>query len=44
MTRQALHAGKLEFYHPVTGKLMSFEAKIPEDMKEFIEKIKGEET
>lgn len=29
--RQALHAKKLELYHPVTGELMSWEVDLPED-------------
>lgn len=32
INRQALHAGKLEFMHPVYGKVMSFEAALPDDM------------
>ncbi len=31
--RQALHAGRLEFAHPVTGEAMRFDAPLPEDMK-----------
>ncbi len=30
--RQALHAYKLSFIHPITDKEMSFKAKLPEDM------------
>jgi 23S rRNA pseudouridine1911/1915/1917 synthase len=32
MTRQALHATKLSFLHPVTGAMLKFEALLPEDM------------
>lgn len=32
MTRQALHATRLEFVHPVTGQGMGFEAPLPADM------------
>lgn len=32
MTRQALHAYKLDFHHPITGKPMHFTAPVPEDM------------
>ncbi|MBO5473555.1 MAG: RluA family pseudouridine synthase [Lachnospiraceae bacterium] len=32
ISRQALHARKLIFHHPVTGKLLIFEAPIPQDM------------
>jgi 23S rRNA pseudouridine1911/1915/1917 synthase len=37
--RQLLHAETLEFLHPKSGKLMTFIAPIPDDMKEVIEKI-----
>jgi len=32
LTRQALHAGRLSFLHPVTGQEMTFESPLPEDM------------
>ncbi|MDD3339124.1 MAG: RluA family pseudouridine synthase [Lachnospiraceae bacterium] len=32
--RQALHAGMLEFSHPITGEWMRFEASLPKDMKD----------
>lgn len=38
LPRQALHARSLAFDHPVTGKRMSFESELPEDMKQVIEK------
>lgn len=38
--RQALHAKKLSFVHPVTDKMVSFETEIPEDMQQLIEMIK----
>lgn len=38
LPRQALHAKTLGFVHPSTGKLMRFEAPIPEDMIACIEK------
>ncbi len=31
--RQMLHAGSLEFVHPVTGKALEFHAELPEDMR-----------
>lgn len=34
--RQALHATKMEFEHPTGGKMMSFEAEMPEDMMQLI--------
>ena len=33
MPRQALHAARLSFTHPVTHKPLEFEAPLPEDMK-----------
>jgi 23S rRNA pseudouridine1911/1915/1917 synthase len=36
LTRQALHAGRLSFAHPVTGEKMSFVSPLPEDMAEVI--------
>ena len=38
MPRQALHAKTLEFKHPKTGKIMSFDSELPSDMQEVIEK------
>jgi len=38
--RQALHAKSLAFEHPVTGNYMSFEAPMPEDMQQLLEKWK----
>ena len=32
LERQALHARRLALWHPITGKLMEFEAPVPEDM------------
>lgn len=40
MDRQALHAESLEFTHPKTGKKVKFSVSMPEDMKEFMEKMK----
>jgi len=36
--RHALHARTLGFVHPATGKEMFFEAELPNDMKELVEK------
>lgn len=36
ISRQALHARRLSFRHPVNGKAMSFEAPLPEDMKKVL--------
>lgn len=38
LPRQALHAKSLDFDHPVTGKRLSFESELPEDMRLVIEK------
>ena len=38
LPRQALHARTLDFDHPVTGKRMSFESPIPDDMTAVIDK------
>jgi len=35
---QALHARSLEFRHPRTGKVMSFDSPMPDDMQQVIEK------
>lgn len=39
--RQALHAKLIAFKHPSTGNLMKFEAPLPEDMKNLLEKLYG---
>jgi 23S rRNA pseudouridine1911/1915/1917 synthase len=38
LPRQALHAKSLAFDHPATGKRLSFESELPDDMKQVIEK------
>ena len=37
--RQALHAGFLGFTHPRTGERLSFEAPLPDDMQELLERL-----
>lgn len=37
--RQALHAYKLSFIHPITGKKLCLEAPMPHDMEEMIKRI-----
>ena len=32
LERLCLHASKIEFLHPKSGKLMKFESSVPEDM------------
>lgn len=36
INRQALHSHRLEFYHPISGKLLAFTAELPDDMKRII--------
>jgi len=38
LPRQALHAKSLAFDHPVSGKRLSFDSEIPDDMRQAIEK------
>ena len=38
LPRQALHAKSLAFNHPATGKRLSFDSELPEDMKTVINK------
>ena len=38
LPRQALHAKSLSFNHPVTGKRLSFDSSLPDDMLQVIEK------
>jgi 23S rRNA pseudouridine1911/1915/1917 synthase len=48
LPRQALHAKSLSFNHPVTGKRLSFDSELPDDMVQVIEKwrkyISGRES
>jgi 23S rRNA pseudouridine1911/1915/1917 synthase len=48
LPRQALHAKSLSFDHPVTGKRLSFDSDLPDDMVQVIEKwrkyISGRDT
>jgi 23S rRNA pseudouridine1911/1915/1917 synthase len=37
--RQALHAAKLGFIHPVTGKDMQFESNLPDDIQELLSEL-----
>lgn len=38
--RQALHATKLELYHPVTNEYLQFEAPIPNDMLDLLQQLR----
>lgn len=40
--RQALHAIKLGLYHPLTGDWMSWQAPLPQDMKDLIAALKAD--
>lgn len=42
MKRQALHAAKLEFEHPVTGKRVELEIASPDDFRNLLEVLDGE--
>ena len=39
MNRQALHAYRISFPHPISGKTMKFVAPVPEDMTSFLDSI-----
>lgn len=39
--RQALHASRLAFKHPVSGKIMRFQSKLPKDLQELIDQLRG---
>lgn len=41
MPRQALHAARLRFVHPITGKAMSFTAPWPEDFAALVERLRA---
>jgi len=38
-SRQALHAARLSFTHPASGAIVSFEARVPEDLRALLEKL-----
>jgi 23S rRNA pseudouridine1911/1915/1917 synthase len=39
--RNFLHAAKLEFVHPTTGKLLQLEAPLPEELESFLGRLEG---
>ncbi|MEZ5752829.1 MAG: RluA family pseudouridine synthase [Paracoccaceae bacterium] len=39
--RQALHAASLGFVHPITGESLAFEAPLPADMADLLERLRG---
>lgn len=38
--RIALHAAELGFVHPVTGKALSFEMPLPDDLRDFVDRLR----
>jgi 23S rRNA pseudouridine1911/1915/1917 synthase len=40
--RQALHAHRLTFAHPLDGRPMRFEAPMPEDMKALVNRLRSQ--
>jgi 23S rRNA pseudouridine1911/1915/1917 synthase len=40
LTRQFLHAAKLELKHPVTGEPMQFESPLPEDLRNVLDAMR----
>ncbi len=36
IARQALHCAKLQFFHPITGELVTLESNLPEDMQSLL--------
>jgi len=44
MSRQALHAQRLEFTHPRTGERVHFVSPIPKDMRDVLEWLRGRNT
>lgn len=38
ISRQALHSHNISFIHPITNQEMSFEAKLPKDMRKILDK------
>jgi len=41
LPRQALHAASLGFKHPATGKEMDFDAELPQDMQDVVERLRS---
>lgn len=42
LSRQALHAARLELDHPQSGKRMVFEAPLPDDMRGILERLRSD--
>lgn len=41
--RMFLHAGKLELDHPITGERLALAAELPEDLKDFLQRLESNE-
>ncbi|HHT9155493.1 MAG TPA: RluA family pseudouridine synthase [Candidatus Tripitaka sp. YC43] len=41
LERQALHAYRIEFFHPILKKRVSFQAELPEDMQRVLKLLRG---
>jgi 23S rRNA pseudouridine1911/1915/1917 synthase len=39
-TRQALHAYRLAFRHPVDGRALQFEAPLPDDFRQLLDRLR----
>jgi len=39
--RQALHAHRLAFAHPVDGRTLTFEAPLPDDLLDLLRRLRG---
>lgn len=44
LNRQFLHAYRLEFNHPVSGKYLEFESDLPPDLQKVLEKLRNAEA
>jgi len=42
LVRQALHASRLSFIHPTTGKRVTVAARLPDDMQQLVEELRAE--
>jgi 23S rRNA pseudouridine1911/1915/1917 synthase len=42
--RNFLHAARLEFTHPVTGKALQLEAPLPAELERFLERLEADST
>ena len=44
LPRQFLHAAKVEFRQPRSGKPLKFESDLPQELRDFLDKVKGTNT